>query len=148
MPAADAVGSGRLCEQPATVTTEAYRPEPADVDRPPALGIVRFMNAQDVTVTTAAAARLPRIAAAIDGVTERMTRGGRLVHAVAGTAGRLGILATGARGESAETALAGNGGEGGNTMLTLRASVDAPTAARLPQDAHGRPRKAPEAAAA
>lgn len=143
MPAADAVGSGRLREQPATVTTEAYRPEPADVDRPPALGIARFMNAEDVTVTTAAAARPPRIAAAIDGVTERMTRGGRLVHAVAGTAGRLGTLATGARGESA---LADNDGE--NTMLALRASVDAPTAARPPQDAHGRPRKAPEAAAA
>ncbi|MFI9284464.1 hypothetical protein [Streptomyces werraensis] len=45
-------------------------------------------------------------------------------------------------------ALAGNDGEGRNAVRTLLASVDAPTAARLPQDAHGHPRKAPEAAAA
>ncbi|MEV5187481.1 hypothetical protein [Streptomyces werraensis] len=45
-------------------------------------------------------------------------------------------------------ALAGNDGEGRNAVRTLLASADAPTAARLPQDAHRRPRKAPEAAAA
>ncbi|GHF02158.1 hypothetical protein GCM10018789_34830 [Streptomyces werraensis] len=45
-------------------------------------------------------------------------------------------------------ALVGNDGEGRKAVLTLLASVDAPTAARLPQDAHGHPRKAPEAAAA
>ena len=92
MPAADAVESGRLREQLATMTTEAYRPELADIDRLPTLDIARFMNAEDATVTTAVAARLPEIAAAIDGVTARMARGGRLVYAGAGTAGRLGIL--------------------------------------------------------
>ncbi|SCD77208.1 N-acetylmuramic acid 6-phosphate etherase [Streptomyces sp. di188] len=50
------------------------------------------MNAEDATVTTAVAARLPEIAAAIDGVTARMARGGRIVCAGAGTAGRLGTL--------------------------------------------------------
>lgn len=92
MPAADAVENGRLREQLATMTTEAHRPELADIDRLPTLDIARFMNAEDATVTTAVAARLPQIAAAIDGVAERMARGGRLVYAGAGTAGRLGIL--------------------------------------------------------
>ncbi|MGA4965551.1 N-acetylmuramic acid 6-phosphate etherase [Streptomyces sp. R02] len=92
VPAADAVESGRLREQLATMTTEAYRPELADIDRLPTLDIARFMNAEDATVTTAVAARLPEIAAAIDGVTARMARGGRLVYAGAGTAGRLGVL--------------------------------------------------------
>ncbi|MET8893824.1 N-acetylmuramic acid 6-phosphate etherase [Streptomyces albogriseolus] len=218
MPAADAVESAPLREQLATVTTEAYRPELADVDRLPTLDIARSMKAEDATVTTAVAARMPEIAAAVDGVTERMTRGVRLVHAGAGTAGRLGILDAsecpptfgtgpaqavgliaggptavfsaedredaaradlGALGLTADDVVVGvsasgrtpyavaavrharalgaltvglscadNDGEVENPTLTLLASVDAPTAARLPQDAHGHLRKALEAAAA
>jgi N-acetylmuramic acid 6-phosphate etherase len=50
------------------------------------------MNAEDATVPAAVATQLPRIAAAIDAVAERMSRGGRLIYAGAGTAGRLGVL--------------------------------------------------------
>ncbi|MGI5426696.1 N-acetylmuramic acid 6-phosphate etherase [Streptomyces sp. CA-179760] len=75
-----------------TLTTEAFRPELADIDRLPTLDIARLMNGEDATVAGAVAARLPQIAAAIDAVAERMARGGRLVYAGAGTAGRLGIL--------------------------------------------------------
>ncbi|MFD8224589.1 N-acetylmuramic acid 6-phosphate etherase [Streptomyces massasporeus] len=75
-----------------SLTTEAFRPELADIDRLPTLDIARLMNGEDATVAGAVAARLPRIAAAIDAVAERMARGGRLVYAGAGTAGRLGIL--------------------------------------------------------
>ncbi|MFF5312713.1 N-acetylmuramic acid 6-phosphate etherase [Streptomyces massasporeus] len=75
-----------------SLTTEAFRPELADIDRLPTLDIARLMNGEDATVAGAVAARLPQIAAAIDAVAERMTRGGRLVYAGAGTAGRLGIL--------------------------------------------------------
>ncbi|MEU9351436.1 N-acetylmuramic acid 6-phosphate etherase [Streptomyces griseoloalbus] len=92
VPATDAVGNGRLREQLSAMTTEAYRPELADIDRLPTLDIARFMNAEDATVATAVGAQLPAISAAIDAVTERMTRGGRLVYAGAGTAGRLGVL--------------------------------------------------------
>jgi N-acetylmuramic acid 6-phosphate etherase len=74
------------------LTTEAFRPELADIDRLPTLDIARLMNGEDATVAGAVAARLPEIAAAIDAVAERMARGGRLVYAGAGTAGRLGIL--------------------------------------------------------
>ncbi|MPY34814.1 N-acetylmuramic acid 6-phosphate etherase [Streptomyces adustus] len=75
-----------------TLTTEAFRPELADIDRLPTLDIARLMNGEDTSVPAAVAARLPEIAAAIDAVAERMARGGRLVYAGAGTAGRLGVL--------------------------------------------------------
>ncbi|MFJ7156155.1 N-acetylmuramic acid 6-phosphate etherase [Streptomyces sp. NPDC101118] len=75
-----------------TLTTEAFRPELAEIDRQSTLDIARTMNAEDATVPAAVAARLPQIAAAIDATAERMARGGRLVYAGAGTAGRMGVL--------------------------------------------------------
>ncbi|WP_369235148.1 N-acetylmuramic acid 6-phosphate etherase [Streptomyces sp. R21] len=75
-----------------TLTTEAFRPELSEIDQLPTLEITRLMNAEDATVPTAVAEQLPRIAAAIDGVAERMAKGGRLLYAGAGTAGRLGVL--------------------------------------------------------
>ncbi|WP_371677382.1 N-acetylmuramic acid 6-phosphate etherase [Streptomyces sp. NBC_01276] len=75
-----------------SLTTEAFRPELADIDRLPTLEIARVMNAEDATVPAAVAGRLPQIAAAVDGIAARMARGGRLVYAGAGTAGRLGVL--------------------------------------------------------
>ncbi|MFF7185082.1 N-acetylmuramic acid 6-phosphate etherase [Streptomyces sp. NPDC008222] len=75
-----------------SLTTEAFRPELAEIDRLPTLRIAQIMNGEDATVPAAVAARLPQIAAAIDAVAERMARGGRLVYAGAGTAGRLGVL--------------------------------------------------------
>ncbi|WP_431771741.1 N-acetylmuramic acid 6-phosphate etherase [Streptomyces cucumeris] len=75
-----------------TLTTEAFRPELAEIDRLDTLEIARIMNGEDATVPTAVAAQLPRIAAAIDDIAARMSRGGRLVYAGAGTAGRLGVL--------------------------------------------------------
>jgi N-acetylmuramic acid 6-phosphate etherase len=75
-----------------TLTTEAFRPDLAEIDRLPTLEIARLMNGEDATVPTAVAERLPEIAAAIDAVAERMARGGRLIYAGAGTAGRLGVL--------------------------------------------------------
>ncbi|MFI7383443.1 N-acetylmuramic acid 6-phosphate etherase [Streptomyces sp. NPDC049813] len=81
-----------LRAQLATLTTEAFRPELAEIDQQPTLEIARIMNGEDATVPTAVAAQLPQIAAAIDGTAERMARGGRLIYAGAGTAGRLGVL--------------------------------------------------------
>lgn len=81
-----------LRSQLETMTTEAFRPELADVDRLPTLDIARLMNSEDATVAGAVTEQLPRIAAAIDAVADRMDRGGRLVYAGAGTAGRLGVL--------------------------------------------------------
>ncbi len=81
-----------LRSQLETLTTEAFRPELAEIDRMPTLDIARLMNGEDTAVPAAVAERLPEIAAAVDAVAARMARGGRLVYAGAGTAGRLGVL--------------------------------------------------------
>ncbi|MEU0947329.1 N-acetylmuramic acid 6-phosphate etherase [Streptomyces canus] len=75
-----------------TLTTEAFRPELADIDQLPTLDIARLMNGEDASVPPAVSRQLPVIAAAIDAIAERMARGGRLIYAGAGTAGRLGVL--------------------------------------------------------
>ncbi|MEU3781474.1 N-acetylmuramic acid 6-phosphate etherase [Streptomyces sp900129855] len=74
------------------LTTEGFRPELAEIDLLPTLDLARLMNGEDAGVPGAVAAQLPRIAAVVDAVAERMGRGGRLVYAGAGTAGRLGVL--------------------------------------------------------
>ncbi|WP_431781002.1 N-acetylmuramic acid 6-phosphate etherase [Streptomyces chumphonensis] len=74
------------------LTTEAFRPELAEIDRLPTLEIAGLMNGEDASVPAAVAARLPQIADAIDAASLRMADGGRLVYAGAGTAGRLGVL--------------------------------------------------------
>lgn len=81
-----------LRSQLESLTTEAFRPELAEIDRLPTLELARLMNGEDTTVPGAVAERLPEIAAAVDAVAARMARGGRLVYAGAGTAGRLGVL--------------------------------------------------------
>lgn len=81
-----------LRAQLATLATEAFRPELAEIDQLPTLEIARTMNAEDQTVPAAVAAQLPLIAAAIDATAARMAQGGRLIYAGAGTAGRLGVL--------------------------------------------------------
>ncbi|MFJ9181019.1 N-acetylmuramic acid 6-phosphate etherase [Streptomyces sp. NPDC102360] len=81
-----------LREQLATLTTEAFRPELAEIDQLSTQEIAKLMNGEDATVPTAVAAQLPQIAAAIDGTADRMARGGRLIYAGAGTAGRMGVL--------------------------------------------------------
>jgi N-acetylmuramic acid 6-phosphate etherase len=83
---------GDLRAELETLTTEAFRPELSEIDRLPTLEIARLMNGEDATVPTAVAAQLPLIATAIDAIAERMSRGGRLIYAGAGTAGRLGVL--------------------------------------------------------
>jgi N-acetylmuramic acid 6-phosphate etherase len=74
------------------LTTEAFRPELSEIDRLSTLDITRLMNGEDASVPAAVAARLPQIAAAIDAIAHRMSQGGRLVYAGAGTPGRLGVL--------------------------------------------------------
>ncbi|MFG2598744.1 N-acetylmuramic acid 6-phosphate etherase [Streptomyces sp. NPDC048462] len=85
-------GYGELRAQLETLTTEAFRPELADIDQLATAEIARIMNGEDRTVPAAVAARLPEISAAIDATAARMARGGRLIYAGAGTAGRLGVL--------------------------------------------------------
>ena len=62
------------------------------IDQLPALEIVRIIQAQDALVAGAVAAQADRIAHAIDQITERLSHGGRLFYAGAGTSGRIAML--------------------------------------------------------
>lgn len=54
--------------------------------------ILRGMNAEDRTVPVAVAEAIPAIEKLVDGIVERMRRGGRVFYLGAGTSGRLGIV--------------------------------------------------------
>ena len=53
--------------------------------------ILLAINAEDVTVPVAVGKCIPRIEALVDGIVERMKRGGRVFYLGAGTSGRLGV---------------------------------------------------------
>lgn len=54
--------------------------------------ILRDINTEDRTVPEAVAAAIPQIGRLVDGIVERMARGGRVFYLGAGTSGRLGIV--------------------------------------------------------
>ena len=72
--------------------TEARNPASASLDKLPAGEIAWLMNQEDKRVAEAVEVELPAIAQAIDGIVERLRRGGRLIYAGAGTSGRLAVL--------------------------------------------------------
>lgn len=75
-----------------SLTTEGINPATRDLDQMSSLELVQAMNREDAKVAQAVAEALPEIAAAIDGIAERMRQGGRLIYFGAGTSGRLGVL--------------------------------------------------------
>ena len=76
----------------ANLTTEARNPASEHIDRLSTVEMLQVINDQDAQVPAAVAAELPRIAAAVDAIADRFTRGGRLFYIGAGTSGRLGVL--------------------------------------------------------
>jgi N-acetylmuramic acid 6-phosphate etherase len=74
------------------LSTEEARAERAEIDRLGTDELVRLMNAEDAIVPAAVGAAGPAIAAAVDGIVERLEAGGRLIYVGAGTAGRVGVL--------------------------------------------------------
>jgi N-acetylmuramic acid 6-phosphate etherase len=74
------------------LTTEGFNPATAEIDTMDSLSIVRLINEQDAQVAKAVAVELPHIAAAVDAIVERLSRGGHMVYVGAGTSGRLGVL--------------------------------------------------------
>ena len=74
------------------LTTEGFNPATVEIDTMDSLSIVRLINEQDVQVAKAVAVELPHIAAAVDAIVERLSRGGHMVYVGAGTSGRLGVL--------------------------------------------------------
>lgn len=63
-----------------------------DIDRRSSLEIVRIIAEQDRRVADAVAAEAERIALAIEQIAERLSHGGRLFYAGAGTSGRIAML--------------------------------------------------------
>ncbi len=63
-----------------------------DIDRQSALDIVRIIQQEDARIAPAVAAESERIAHAIEQITERLSSGGRLFYAGAGTSGRIAML--------------------------------------------------------
>ena len=84
--------SAALTGRPQTATTEAARPDLADLDLRSTRDLVRLLNDEDATVPAAVAEAGDALAAAIDAIVERMRRGGRLVYVGAGTSGALAAL--------------------------------------------------------
>lgn len=74
------------------ITTEQRNARSAEIDVLPTLDMLRVINQEDALVAPAIGAQLEQIAAAVDGIVERMQRGGRLIYIGAGTSGRLGVL--------------------------------------------------------
>lgn len=72
--------------------TEERNPLTTNIDTLSTFEMLSLINAEDQKVALAVRAELPHIAAAVDAITERMQRGGRLVYIGAGTSGRLGVL--------------------------------------------------------
>jgi N-acetylmuramic acid 6-phosphate etherase len=81
-----------LRDELASLATEAVNEADRDLDTLSTARLVELMNQRDRTVPDAVAGVLPAIGAAIDDITERMRRGGRLIYVGAGTAGRLGVV--------------------------------------------------------
>ncbi|MCT9934191.1 N-acetylmuramic acid 6-phosphate etherase [Planotetraspora sp. A-T 1434] len=75
-----------------TLATEQSDPRYSGIDTLPTEEIARLMNAADAAVPAAVATAVPAISAAIDGIAERMSSGGRLLYVGAGTSGRLAVL--------------------------------------------------------
>ena len=73
-------------------STEEHNPLTTNIDTLPTLDMLMLINAEDQKVALAVRNELPNIAAAVDAITSRMQRGGRLIYIGAGTSGRLGVL--------------------------------------------------------
>ena len=74
------------------ISTERRNPASAHIDELSTLDMVKIVNDEDKKVALAVEKILPEIAKAVDTITDRLSKGGRLFYLGAGTSGRLGIL--------------------------------------------------------
>jgi N-acetylmuramic acid 6-phosphate etherase len=82
----------RRAQQRERRRTEQRNLASRDLDHMSSLEIVRLMNREDGRIAPAIARQLRAISLGVDGIVERIRRGGRLLYIGAGTSGRLGIL--------------------------------------------------------
>lgn len=74
------------------LVTESRNPATMHLDEVPTLQMLELMNDEDAKVAHAVRHELPFIAKAVDEITARFEKGGRLFYIGAGTSGRLGVL--------------------------------------------------------
>lgn len=74
------------------LTTESRNQDTLYIDKVSTIEMVKKINNEDKKVAEAVEKELPQIAEAIDGIVDRIHKGGRLIYMGAGTSGRLGIL--------------------------------------------------------
>ena len=74
------------------ISTERRNPASTHIDELSTVEMLRIINAEDKKVALAVEKILPEIAQAVDVITDRLEKGGRLFYLGAGTSGRLGIL--------------------------------------------------------
>jgi N-acetylmuramic acid 6-phosphate etherase len=72
--------------------TEVRRADGADLDLRSTLELVELINDEDATVAAAVRGIARELAGAIEAISERLARGGRLIYAGAGSSGRLALL--------------------------------------------------------
>jgi len=72
--------------------TEQDNPRSAQIDSMSIAEVVALINAEDLGVAEAVRRELTHVTRAIEGIVDRMRRGGRLIYVGTGTSGRLGVL--------------------------------------------------------
>ena len=74
------------------IATEQRNPNTMNIDALSTLEMVKLINREDHRVAEAVELVTDKIAAAVDVIAHRLSKGGRLIYCGAGTSGRLGIL--------------------------------------------------------
>lgn len=74
------------------LTTEQRNSNSMNIDYLPTLDVLKIINEEDKSVASSVNEVLPEIEKAVDAVTEKLQKGGKLFYIGAGTSGRLGIL--------------------------------------------------------
>lgn len=74
------------------LVTESRNTASAEIDTLSTQDMLAIINQEDQKVPLAVQAELPKIAQAVDAITQAFADGGRLIYMGAGTSGRLGIL--------------------------------------------------------
>ena len=74
------------------MVTEGRNPDTMDIDKLDTVGIIALINEEDKKVACAVEGVKEDIARAVVVISDRLSRGGRLIYIGAGTSGRLGIV--------------------------------------------------------
>jgi N-acetylmuramic acid 6-phosphate etherase len=77
---------------PRKILTEQSHPASARIGELETVEMLKIMNTADAEIAAAVALEIPRIAAAVDAIADRIEQGGHLAYIGAGTSGRLGVL--------------------------------------------------------